>query len=116
MKRPRRTFSPAVYAAILKRQDFICACGCKEKIEDVRGLHYDHRVPLWNGGEDSPANLQALLPKHHGVKTSREAGERAKCARIIARGGMTRRRMTAKDKALAKMAGMEASPTREEKT
>ena len=107
MKPRRKTFSPNVYAAILRRQDFICACGCKEKITDVRGLHYDHRIPLWNGGEDSPANLQALLPKHHGAKTSREAGARAKCARIIARGGMLKPKMNQRQKLLAKIAGLQ---------
>jgi len=37
----------------------------------------DHIAPLWKGGPDTEANLQALCHEHHAVKTKQEAAERA---------------------------------------
>lgn len=37
----------------------------------------DHRVPLWQGGEDNESNLQGLCYEHHALKTAREATQRA---------------------------------------
>lgn len=80
MKPRRRTFSPLVYAEIWLRQKGRCFCGCKEKLQ--RGMvDYDHDVPLWLGGADTPANLRALIKKHHLVKTKAEATVRAKTDR-----------------------------------
>ena len=98
----RKRFHPRTYADIVERQGGICACGCGEELgTDPRSIHYDHQVPLWNGGEDKPENLQALKPKHHLIKTGREAGDRAKMKRIIERDGMRKPRMSRRDKILA---------------
>lgn len=106
-RRPRKKFHPAVYASILKKQRCLCACGCKEKFAGVADIQWDHIHPLADGGEDAPENLQALKVHHHKHKTKRESKDRAKERRTIARGGMTRKRLNQRDKALAKLTGME---------
>ncbi len=99
----RRRFPPRVYAEIVKRQDGICACGCGEALgTDPRDIQYDHEIPLWKGGEDTPENLRALRKKHHLAKTIGEAKDRAKFRRIAERGGMTKRRMSRHDRDLAR--------------
>ena len=104
MKQRRRTFPPSVYASIIARQQQRCACGCKEPLgDDPRAFDFDHILPLWLGGKDEPENLQALKPKHHTPKTSREAGQRAKIERIKDRDGLHKRKMSAKDKMLARI-------------
>ncbi len=102
----RRKFSPRTYAVIVLQQGGKCACGCREKFEDVTGIHFDHILPLWLGGKDEPENLQALLSHHHATKTSREATARAKVKRIQAQGGLRKPKMNAQQKALAKMTGI----------
>ncbi len=37
----------------------------------------DHITPLWDGGEDTIANLQGLCVPCHAIKTRAEAGRRA---------------------------------------
>ena len=102
-RRPRRKFPPGVYARIVERQGRICACGCGEPLgDDPRGFEFDHIIPLADGGTDTEDNLQALLKRHHKVKSSNEAKARAKVARIQAKGGLTRRPMNARDRALAR--------------
>ena len=101
MKR-RRRFHPRVLAEIVKRQDGGCAC-CGEPLgTDPRQIEWDHIVPLADGGEDRPDNLQALTKTCHRIKTTREATERAKAKRL-AKGP----RMNRQDRELAKM--LEAS-------
>jgi len=41
----------------------------------------DHKVPLWDGGPDTVANLQALCKRHHDAKSAAEAAERSRRAR-----------------------------------
>ncbi len=106
MKPPRRKFPPKVYARILERYGYKCACGCKEQITDVRDINWDHRIELWEGGEDVPENLQPLLKRHHMPKTAEGTRRRAKGNRIIARGGMGKRKLNQLDIALAKIAGL----------
>ena len=103
----RRSFSLKTKADIIARQDGKCACPCGEKFTDPRDVHFDHIVPLWLGGEDTPDNLQALLPRHHIDKTTREAKDRAKVNRIRKQDGLRKRKLNAREKALAKMTGME---------
>ena len=100
----RRRFHPAVYAGIVQRQDGICACGCGEPLgADRRAMHFDHKIPLWKGGEDTPENLQALKLKHHLVKSGREAADRAKLHRIIERDGLRLRRENREDRMFARL-------------
>ena len=100
----RRRFHPRVYAGIVERQEGICACGCGEALgTDPREFEFDHEIPLWKGGDDSPENLRARKKKHHLPKTVAEAKERAKMKRVMERGGMGKRRMSQHDRALAKL-------------
>ena len=101
---PRRRFSPRVYWAIIDRQGGICGCGCREALgADPRAFQFDHIRELWDEGEDTPENLQALLVGHHIAKTAREGKTRAKTNRIAERDGLRKPKLTARDKVLAKM-------------
>ena len=100
----RRRFPPRVYAEIIARQDGICACGCNEPLgTDPRGFEFHHATALHLGGEDTPENLRAVIKKHHLALTIRETKDRAKFRRIADRAGLTKRRLSREDKALAKM-------------
>ena len=100
----RRRYPPRVYASIIARQDGFCACECGESLgSDPRDINFDHHIPLWQGGEDTPENLRALKKRHHLAKTISEAKDRAKFRRIADRAGLRKRRMNQQDKALAKM-------------
>ena len=53
MRKSRRRFPPAVYAAIIERQNGKCACGCGEPLgTDPTKFEWDHWVEIWEGGED----------------------------------------------------------------
>jgi 5-methylcytosine-specific restriction protein A len=82
--KPRKRFSPIVYARIVLRQFGLCACGCGEKLNPGQ-IEYDHEIPLWLGGPDTEANLRALIKKHHLKKTQGEATIRAKNDRVKAK-------------------------------
>lgn len=111
MKAPRRRFSPSVYRAILVRQDWKCACCGESFVLGNRGpvqiaydaVHYDHILPLDLGGKDERENLQALKRGHHAKKTHREASARAKTKRIIAQRGLLDKKMSKRDKVMAKV-------------
>lgn len=74
-----------------------CACqACGEVYESpiVEGgpeypepwmLQIDHVVPLIDGGDDSPENLQLLCESCHKAKTKREAADRAAARRDVTR-------------------------------
>ena len=100
MKAPRKRFGPSVYRAILFAQDWKCAC-CGGSLVQGR-FHFDHILPLELGGKDEPENLQALKRGHHARKTSREASARAKCKRIIAQKGLLEKKVSERDKVMAK--------------
>jgi len=104
MKAPRRRFSPKIYRDILLRQAWRCAC-CGECFYDGgvrRDWHFDHITSLEAGGEDTPENLQALLIGHHKNKSSREAKVRGKIRRIQAQNGLRDKKMSERDKVMAK--------------
>ena len=102
--KPRRRFPPAAYAAIIGRQKHVCACGCGERLgNDPRAFHFDHIRELWDGGEDVPENLQALLIGHHKRKTSDGSKRRAKLARIMERDGLRKPRLNARDRMLGRI-------------
>lgn len=102
MKAPRRRFSPSVYRAILVKQDWKCACPCRESLYDPGAIRWDHILPLSLGGKDGPENLQALLVGHHQRKSDRETAARAKTKRIIAQRGLLDKKVSERDKILAK--------------
>ena len=108
MKTPRRRFPPKVYRDILDRQGWKCACGCGASFDSWAqtgrlDFHYDHILPLWLGGKDEPENLQALKRGHHAKKTHKEASARAKVKRIIAQRGLLDKKMSQRDKVMAKV-------------
>lgn len=80
----RRYLSNSEKLRLCERQRWKCACGCKRALE-VGRIDYDHILPLWLGGTNSLDNFHALIKRHHADKTSREAKERAKSNRIIAK-------------------------------
>ena len=104
MKPPRRRFSPKVYRDILVKQDYRCAC-CGKPFDrfDPNFCHFDHILPLHLGGKDEPENLQALLRGHHAKKTHKEASARAKVKRIITQRGLLDKKMSQRDKVMAKV-------------
>ncbi len=107
MTKPRRTFPPKVYRAILIRQRNICACGCGEKFETMADVQFDHEKPLHLEGEDVPENLRALKRRHHILKSNREATARAKVKRIQDRDGLLRKKPSRRDVVMAKAMGLE---------
>ena len=103
MKSPRRHFSPSVYRAILVRQNWKCACGCNLLLSTAGIYHFDHILPLSLGGLDEESNLQALILGHHKAKSHKEASARAKTKRIIAQDGLRRKKVSERDKVMAKV-------------
>ena len=99
----------AARAAVLARDHCLCA-SCDEK----RGKwHVDHIVPLWSiiHRRDEPEslaywlidNLQTLCDACDTIKTRREAAERAKADRIAARGHGMKKRMSKREKVIARL-------------
>jgi len=65
-------------ARILRRDEWQCQCtDCKAAGRIREGVEVDHVVPLEAGGADVDANLQAIHPDCHKVKTAREAAARS---------------------------------------
>lgn len=65
----------AVRAYILERDGHVCQAredGCTGVATEV-----NHKVPQWQGGDDSDENLESLCPECHSRVTSRQAHERA---------------------------------------
>ena len=106
MKSPPRRFPPKVYRNILVKQDWRCAC-CGHRFDKLwngfSDFHFDHILPLHLGGKDEPENLQALKRGHHAKKTHKEASARAKVKRIIAQDGLREKKMSERDKVMAKV-------------
>lgn len=105
----RKRFSPSVLRAILVKQAWRCAC-CGEAFYDNDDTddkrlrwHFDHITSLEAGGEDTVENLQALLIGHHKAKTRDEAGVRGKIKRIQESDGLKRKKMSKRDKVMAKI-------------
>ncbi|MBZ5761528.1 HNH endonuclease [Rhizobium sp. VS19-DR104.2] len=72
--------SEACKRRILDRQDERCAITGVALRDGVR-VHWDHKVPLWLGGENREGNLQAITEAAHKAKTATEATVRAKINR-----------------------------------
>lgn len=65
-----------------------CECGAKVP---MAGTVIDHRLPLWLGGADDDANLRFICRACDAPKTAKDATDRAKVKRILAREEGTRR-------------------------
>ena len=70
---------------------------------DPRLIQFDHAQELRFGGTNDLENFRALITKHHLEKTIEGHKQAAKMKRIEARDGLRLPRMTARDKALAKV-------------
>jgi 5-methylcytosine-specific restriction protein A len=75
--------SEACKRRILDRQGECCAITGVALRDGVK-VHWDHKVPLWLGGENRENNLQAITEAAHKAKTATEATVRAKVNRIRA--------------------------------
>lgn len=65
---------------IIDKQEGRCTCGA---LFDVKTkAQFDHISPLWLGGENREANLQALCRPCHTKKTATEATVRGKVNRL----------------------------------
>ena len=70
--------SAACKRRILERQDYRCAL-TGLPFDEKNKPRFDHKVPLWLGGENRERNLQALREEEaHKPKTKAEAKVRAK--------------------------------------
>lgn len=70
--------SKACKRRILERQGYVCAL-TGLPFDDKHKPRFDHRIPLWLGGENRESNLQALRDDEaHKPKTKSEAKVRAK--------------------------------------
>ncbi|WP_207213042.1 HNH endonuclease [Mesorhizobium sp. Pch-S] len=75
--------SKACQRRILDRQDYRCAL-TGLPFDDKNKPRFDHKVPLWLGGENRESNLQALREEEaHKPKTKAEAKVRAKVHAVI---------------------------------
>jgi 5-methylcytosine-specific restriction endonuclease McrA len=69
--------SDACKGRILRKQDDRCAL-TGHQFRPGDKIEFDHVTPLWLGGENREANLQAVLGAAHKQKTRAEATVRAK--------------------------------------
>ncbi len=109
MKPKRRYLSTGEKVKVISRQNGRCACGCREKLE-VGSIQYDHAFPIHLGGTNDMENFRALITKHHLKKTKKEAKVRAKIRRIKETGGLKRKKLSVKDKAIARVLASPCKP------
>ena len=66
---------------IMQRDCWLCQT-CKREGRITKATQCDHKVPVSKGGNDTPANLEAICDACHDSKTQMEAGNsgRAKVA------------------------------------
>ena len=77
----RVRFSDKVRAELFLRDGGVCGI-CGFKIWPGEGFEVEHTDPLWSGGSADPRDCKVVHPKCHRGKTSREATQRAKEARV----------------------------------
>lgn len=106
IKPKRKYLSVPQKALVVKRQKGKCGCGCGEDFTDPRDIEFDHRLPLHLGGTNDLDNFVALKKRHHLQKTKREAFERAKADRIRNNDLAHKKKLSAKDRELARMTGI----------
>ena len=80
----RRSLSPQEKSRVIARQSGRCACGCGELLEPGQ-IDFDHDKPLWAGGSNDLSNFNALVRKHHKVKSNTNNSRRAKADRVRAK-------------------------------
>lgn len=85
---PRGPMTKARRLRIYLRCNGRCVCGVKVPME---GTVIDHPITLWMGGPDEDDQLVYLCGPCDKIKTAKDAGDRAKVKRLIARENGTRR-------------------------
>lgn len=76
----------AVRLRVFAAYDETCQGPCHRKLTPRdKHIHFDHRIPLADGGEHRESNLQPMCAGCHGLKTGVEATARAKTRAIKAR-------------------------------
>lgn len=78
----RAKISRATRARVFLAQDGRCA-KCRAKL--FRPYIVDHVIQLWMGGADEPSNMQAVCRSCDAPKTAKDATDRAKVKRLIAK-------------------------------
>lgn len=76
----RRYLSASEKSRVIDRQCGKCACGCKEPLV-VGHIEFDHKLALQFGGTNALDNFEALIKRHHKLKSNSENTARAKCDR-----------------------------------
>ncbi len=94
----RRTLNKAVREAVAMAAKGRCAV-CRELFNK---FEVDHILGVELGGGDEMSNLRALCPDCHKKVTKEQSAARAKTKRIIAQRGLRDKKMSAKDKIMAK--------------
>ena len=94
----RRYLSASERARVLARQGNKCACGCGEDLV-VGQIEFDHKLALQFGGTNALENFEALIKRHHKIKSNGENTARAKADRIKAK--HSGQWLSAKDRELA---------------
>ncbi len=79
--RDQRNLSSAAWQRtrlrILREANGVCQCAQCKATGQLRPAHeVDHIVPVWAGGGEGDANLQAINRECHKAKTSAEAARR----------------------------------------
>lgn len=75
----RQYLSPREKVALMRRQGWLCGCGCKAPVWPGGPVEYDHTLPLALGGMAKPDC--ALTPHCHREKTREDVGRIAKADR-----------------------------------
>lgn len=71
---------------VFERYAGVCQGPCNRKLTPRdKHIHFDHIVPLADGGQHREQNLQILCEGCHGLKTGIEASARARTRSIRAR-------------------------------
>lgn len=80
-KHDDQSIPSSVRRRVYERQNGVCALSGRPFMPGDR-IEYDHKKPLWLGGEHRESNLQAVLSEPHKDKTRAEADVRKKVWRV----------------------------------
>ena len=83
---PRKPLTPKQRAQLALDQKGLCGCGCGEKLDHAReGTIDEHILPLWLGGTNDLSNRAIWRTPCTRPKTAKEATERGKVKRLVAK-------------------------------
>lgn len=85
-KHDDQTIPLSVRLRVLERFDCTCQGPCHRKLTPRdKHIHFDHKLPLADGGEHRENNLWPMCVGCHGLKTSTEATARARTRSLKAK-------------------------------